>query len=264
MAETKALAIPEVNSLAEAFHKSGMFQDIKSAAQAVVKIQAGQELGISPVASMTGIHIIQGKVELGAILLAGLVKRTSDYDYKVVEHTDQKCSIEFYHNGKAVYTSTFTIDDAKRAGLVREGSGWLKFPQAMVFARAISKGTRIVCPHIAMGAYVEGEIGGFDPSKESQAVGSVVEGEVVGAPKPAPAAPTEAQAGPAAPEQAYMPMTLEELGRRTLALGFKKGDPRIAEALGGVSLDEWRKLGNTLEDAYQALEQAAGARKATP
>jgi len=53
-------------SISQSFAESGMFPDIKSAAQAAVKIQAGKEFGIQPFASMTGIHIIAGKPVIGA------------------------------------------------------------------------------------------------------------------------------------------------------------------------------------------------------
>jgi hypothetical protein len=53
-------------TIGETFFKSGMFSDIKSAQQAVVKIMAGAEMGISPFAAMSGIHIIQGKPTIGA------------------------------------------------------------------------------------------------------------------------------------------------------------------------------------------------------
>jgi hypothetical protein len=69
--------------LPKAFAESGMFTDVKSAAQAIVKIQAGQEIGIPPFASMTGIHIIQGKPTIGAGLIASRVKGSGKYDYRV-------------------------------------------------------------------------------------------------------------------------------------------------------------------------------------
>ncbi len=60
----------EIMSIGKAFAESGMFPDIKSAAQAIVKIQAGAELGIAPFAAMSGIHIIKGKPTIGAGIMA--------------------------------------------------------------------------------------------------------------------------------------------------------------------------------------------------
>ena len=50
-----------INEMGNVFVKSGFFADTRDQAQAIVKILAGQELGISPIASMTGVYIVKGK-----------------------------------------------------------------------------------------------------------------------------------------------------------------------------------------------------------
>lgn len=83
------LPLTEIMTIAKSFAESGMFTDIKSAAQAVVKILAGQEIGIPPFAAMSGIHIIQGKPAIGAGLMAASVKGSGKYNYKVTEQTER-------------------------------------------------------------------------------------------------------------------------------------------------------------------------------
>jgi len=136
-------------TIGETFFKSGMFSDIKSAQQAVVKIMAGAEMGISPFAAMSGIHIIQGKPTIGAGLMAARVKGFGKYDYRVLEHTDKVCSIEFGtkvpgSDIKSLGISTFTIDDAKKAGTKNID----RFPKNMLFARAMSNGVKWYTPDI--------------------------------------------------------------------------------------------------------------------
>jgi hypothetical protein len=147
-------------TIGETFHKSGMFSDIKSAQQAVVKIMAGAEMGISPFAAMSGIHIIQGKPTIGAGLMAARVKGFGKYDYKVIEHSDKVCSIEYFEklpaNGlRSLGMSTFTIDDAKKAGTKNID----RFPKNMLFARAMSNGVKWYTPDIYESAvYVHEEM----------------------------------------------------------------------------------------------------------
>lgn len=135
-------------TIGETFFKSGMFSDIKSAQQAVVKIMAGAEMGISPFAAMSGIHIIQGKPTIGAGLMAARVKGFGKYDYKVIEHNEKICSIEYFEKSasglKSLGTSTFTIDDAKKAGT----KNLERFPKNMLFARAMSNGVKWYTPDI--------------------------------------------------------------------------------------------------------------------
>jgi hypothetical protein len=161
----------EAISIGETFYKSGMFPDIKSAQQAIVKIMAGAEMGISPFQAMSGIHIIQGRPTIGAGLMASRVKASGKYNYKIVEMDEKVCKIQFYeqcailgdkHNNKGwneIGVSTFTIEDAKKAGTKNLD----KFPRNMLFARAMSNGVRWYCPDIYEGpVYVPEEMQDID------------------------------------------------------------------------------------------------------
>jgi hypothetical protein len=145
--ELTTISTTEIMNIGKAFAESGMFPDIKSAAQAVVKIQAGAEMGIPPFAAMSGIHIIQGKPTIGAGLMAANVKASNKYDYKVVEQSEKVCSIDFYKGKELLGNSTFTIEEAKKAGTKNLD----KFPKNMLFARAISNGVKFYCPDVFSG-----------------------------------------------------------------------------------------------------------------
>lgn len=152
-------SLEDALSLGEIVAKSGMFPDVTTQAQAVVKILAGRELGVPAMAALRGIHVIKGKAEIGAGLLAAMVKASGRYDYRVQEHSDQSCLLSWYENGNPVGVSEFTMADAKRAKLLKPDSNWEKFPKAMLFARALTAGQRAYAPDIAIGAvYAEGEI----------------------------------------------------------------------------------------------------------
>jgi hypothetical protein len=145
-------------SIGETFYKSGMFTDIKSAQQAIVKIIAGQELGIPPFAAMGGIHIIQGRPAIGAGLMASRIKGSGKYDYRVIEQTDKVCSIDFFQGKEKIGNSTFTIEDARKA----QTKNMDKFPKNMLFARAISNGVKWFTPDIYSAAvYVPEEMEGI-------------------------------------------------------------------------------------------------------
>ncbi len=132
-------------TLGKILAQSGYFSDARQAAQAVVKVLAGQELGIGPIASMTGISIIKGQVTIGANLMAGIIKSKEKYDYKVREHTIETCNIEYFQDGESIGISTFTLKDAKQAGLISK-SNWRNYPRNMLFARAMSNGAKWFCP----------------------------------------------------------------------------------------------------------------------
>lgn len=153
--KAEVLPLSEITTIGKVFAESGLFADVKSQAQAVVRILAGQEIGIPPFAAISGIHIIQGKPTIGAGLMASRVKGSGKYDYKVKEQTDKLCSIDFLQNGQVIGNSTFTIEDAKKA----QTKNLDKFPRNMLFARAMSNGVKWFTPDIFAGpVYVPEEM----------------------------------------------------------------------------------------------------------
>jgi hypothetical protein len=146
--ELKKMEFSEMSQMGKVFAESGMFSDAKSAAQAIVKIQAGQEIGISPFSAMSGIHIIQGKPAIGAGLMAATVKGSGKYDYKVVFMDEVKCSIDFYQGKEKIGNSTFTIEEARKAGTKNLD----KYPKNMLFARAMSNGVKWFTPDVFNGS----------------------------------------------------------------------------------------------------------------
>ena len=151
----------EQMQMAKAFKESGLFPDLKSEAQAIVKIQAGKELGIEPFASIQGINIVQGKPVVSANLQAGLIKKSGKYKHKILEHDEQVCKLEFYEkwgdSWQSIGTSEFTIKEAQQAGLAHKDN-WKKYAKNMLFARAMSNGAKWYCADIFItGIYNESD-----------------------------------------------------------------------------------------------------------
>ena len=159
LTKQESVSIADLRALGQEFFISKLFPDMQSAAQAVVKISAGRELGFGPVYSMTKIYIVKGHIMVSAEAMGAMVKRSERYDYKVVKHTDAECEIAFTDNNKPEYVSRFTMEDARRAGLLREGGSWATWPKAMLFSKALSQGARIVCPHVISGTYTPEDFG---------------------------------------------------------------------------------------------------------
>ena len=88
-------SLKEPMGLGEIFASSGMFPDVKTQAQAVVKILAGKELGISPLESMNSFFFVNNKIAMPSKLMAALIKRSKKYDYVVDKLDDLECSISF-------------------------------------------------------------------------------------------------------------------------------------------------------------------------
>ncbi|MFB2769817.1 hypothetical protein ACE1AT_11090 [Pelatocladus sp. BLCC-F211] len=146
--------IDDLSRLSNMLAKSGFFADAKEAAQCGVKVLAGMELGFGALASMVGVHIINGKPSIGANLMAAAVKRSGKYNYRITRHDNDGCIIVFYENGEVIGESSFTKVDAQVAGALdgKNAHTWKKFPRNMMFNRAMSNGVRWFYPDIFAGS----------------------------------------------------------------------------------------------------------------
>ena len=155
MSENELDIFREPMALSEVFVKSGMFPDVKSQAQGVVKILAGKELGLTPFQSMGGLYFVNGKIGIQANIVSGLIRKSKKYDYSILKLTDELCEIEFLdisekETPKKLGTSSFGKADAARAGLINKDN-YKNYPSDMYFARAISRGAKRYTPDALMG-----------------------------------------------------------------------------------------------------------------
>lgn len=145
------LAWQEVMKVGELYAASGFFNDTQTAAQAFVKIMAGQEMGISALDAMSGLHIIKGKITVGANILARKIKSSGKYDFKVNQLDDTACVIEFFESGRSIGTSSFTIEDAKKLPQYASNPNYKSNTRNMLYARAMSNGFKWYCPDAIAG-----------------------------------------------------------------------------------------------------------------
>ena len=147
---------------AQVLVKSGMLpSSVKSAESAMAIMQTGREFGLQPMQSFRVIHIIEGKPTLSAQFMAALVNRhcAKHGGYlRQAELSEERCVIE-YKRGEwpAPQTFSFSMEDAKRAGLATRGT-WQKHPREMMYNRAVSNACRMGWPELVAGVYDPDEL----------------------------------------------------------------------------------------------------------
>jgi len=168
----------DLMTLSTVMVQSGFFPNTESVAQGVVKILAGRELGFPTIASMRHIYVHNGHIGLQATLIATQIRRSGIYDYKIMESSDSKCEIEFLrfikpnNEWRTEGRASFTIEEARRAGLIKERSAWQTYPSDLLFARAMTRGQRRYCPDVfGQMVYSEEEVRDI-ASAEPKPVGS--------------------------------------------------------------------------------------------
>jgi hypothetical protein len=212
-----------------------------------VKILAGQEMGFGPFASMTGVHIIQGRPAVGANLMAAAVKGSGRYDYRVKEMTDTVCEISFLQSGQEIGTSKFSVDDARKAGTKNMD----KFPRNMLFARAMSNGVRWYCPDVFNGAavYTPEELGA-----NTDQDGNVIEGSYTTS-QPTPNGNGNGHKAALADE--LFPAIPESLKRKFHAVGHKvygdEWDDKRAELVSTITKGKSRSSNDLTREQMEKL-----------
>jgi hypothetical protein len=148
-----------IYNMAKALLPTGFLPNsIKTPEQATAIMLKGRELNVPPMYSLSNIVIVQGKPTVSAELMLALVQRDHGIEAMWVEEsTNDHCTVGYKSgNGKKFYT--FTMEDAKRAG-VTKNPVWSQYPAAMCRARAISAVARMAFPGSIGGMYVPGELG---------------------------------------------------------------------------------------------------------
>lgn len=141
--------------------KSGFLPTtIKTPEQACAVMLKGRELGIPPMLALSHINIIGGKPAMSAeLMLSMILKNHPKTKISYPTRSSERCEIKVTRDGNEPSVFIFTIEDAKKAGLMANPS-WTKFPRAMLHARCVSEMARALFPDALSGvSYCPEELG---------------------------------------------------------------------------------------------------------
>ena len=153
--------------LSDIFSKSGMFPAISNQYEAAAVIEYGRELGIKPIMALQTIVPIKGRLSVESKVLYALALDRG-IKVKIVKKDSKGCTLEFSEKGRDPHTTSFTEEDAKRAGLHTKDN-FMKYPEEMHFNRCLSKGLRAFDPRIFLGLTTREEAEDFSGSPLAKA-----------------------------------------------------------------------------------------------
>lgn len=120
---------------------------------------AGQPFGWDVTMSMRSFHIIEGTPSLKPEIQLALVRQAGHSVSVKTSSVDAVILVGKRQDTGDVAEVGYTIEDAKRAGLVGKGN-WKTYPEDMLFARAVSRLCRRLFQDVLLGcAYVPEELG---------------------------------------------------------------------------------------------------------
>ena len=130
----------------------------------LVAMQHGAELGLSPMQALHSIAIINGKPGIYGDAALALCKARPDF-IDIVEELERgdgedktlaKCTVS--RSGQTPVVRTFSVADAKKAGLWGKSGPWTQYPKRMLQLRARSFALRDSFPDALKGIGIRDEI----------------------------------------------------------------------------------------------------------
>lgn len=153
-------SMDDARLLAVDMFKSRLFSAYGTPQGVLATIMLGRELGLSAMAALRMIHIIEGKQGLSAQLMVALVLKSQVAEYfEPISFDEEQATFETKRKGaRNPVRLQHTVAMAERAQLLKKDSNWQKIPGDMVLARAQSRLCRLVYPDIIGGLYTPDEL----------------------------------------------------------------------------------------------------------
>lgn len=135
-------------------------------ANCLIAMQWGAELGLKPLQALQNLAIINGRPALWGDAVIALVRSSPLCEY-ITETDDGKvatCRVK--RRGETEEIRTFSMDDAKAAGLQGKQGPWTQYPKRMRQMRARAFALRDVFPDVLRGMPIAEEIMDIQPQGE--------------------------------------------------------------------------------------------------
>lgn len=151
--------------------KSGLLpRAVDTAEKAIIIALKGREIGIPAMQAFSHIHVVDGKPGFSAELqLAMIYQNCPRAVVNYSESTEKKCAVEATRPGHKPTSFSFTIEEARNAGLLNKNN-WKGYPAAMLRARAVSAMARAVFPDSIMGCSHTPEELGAEVDEDGQVI----------------------------------------------------------------------------------------------
>lgn len=132
----------------------------------LVAVQMGAELGLKPMQALQGIAVVNGNPTIWGDAMWALIISHPEYVDSKEEKTDTKCTIYLERRGRTPVTVSFSMEDAKKAGLAGKQGPWQTAPRRMMQLRARAFAARDLFADALKGIKTTEEVRDYPPEPE--------------------------------------------------------------------------------------------------
>lgn len=147
--------LDQMFKLAAGFAKIGLC-GVSTPEEAMARMLAGRELGLSAMTSMMSVYVVKGMPSLSAKLKHALCLARPDLceQFELIESSNERATFRVKRRGMPAHDYTFTIEDAKRANYIdpkKPESAWNCNPRRMLEARSKGHAADVEFPELLNG-----------------------------------------------------------------------------------------------------------------
>ena len=158
-------------------------------ANCLIAMQWGAELGLKPLQALQNLAVINGRPALWGDAVIALVRASPLCEFVIETDDGSTATCRVKRRGEPEQQRTFSMDDARAAGLLGKSGPWTQYPKRMRQMRARAFALRDVFPDVLRGMAVAEEV--MDAPAERH-MGPVDEVKPPAAPPAPPTWPDEA------------------------------------------------------------------------
>lgn len=128
----------EAFAFANMLSQSGMVPKIYTGkpADIVIAMQMGSELGLKPLQSLQNIAVVNGRPTIWGDAVIAICQSSGLLEDITEVVTDTEATVTVKRTGQEPHTVTFSMEDAKKAGLSGKAGPWTQYPKRMMKNRA--------------------------------------------------------------------------------------------------------------------------------
>lgn len=124
----------------------------------LIAIQWGAELGLKPLQALQNLAIINGRPSLWGDAVIALVRSSPVCEWVIEDDNGDTATCRVKRRGEPEQSRTFSMVDAKAAGLAGKPGPWTQYPKRMRQMRARAFALRDVFPDVLRGLPVAEEV----------------------------------------------------------------------------------------------------------
>lgn len=137
-----------------------------NAGNVLVAMQWGMELGLQPLQAMQNIAVINGRPSIWGDAMLALVRGSGLLEKIDEDISDTVCTCKLKRKGEEAISRSFSLEEAKRAGLFEKAGPWKSYPKRMMQMRARAFALRDAFPDVLKGIHIAEESQDMPPEKD--------------------------------------------------------------------------------------------------